>query len=109
MPKIIPIITLLSIAFVLTGCSREPSQEELHTLYNAKVQSTNALAEKIIQQKGTIIQVKAFEKVDCNKITETKDYACRVKATVNLPFLGEQTNTAELKVTKGENGWVILH
>lgn len=108
MPKWIKIFSVVAVALTLTACSREPNQEELHALYNEKVQSTNALASKIMQQQSNVIQVKSFEKIDCNKVANTKDYSCRFKATVSLPFLGEQTNTAELQVTKGDNGWVIL-
>ena len=92
----------------LIACSREPNQEELQNLYSHKVQNTNALAEKVMQQKGTVITVKSFEKIDCNKVTDTKDYLCRANVTIHLPFLGDQQNTAEMRVTKGENGWVSL-
>lgn len=108
MPKLIRFTILLGVISLLTACSREPNQEELQTLYSAKIQSTNALAEKVTQQKGTIMSVKSFEKIDCAKVTDSKDYLCRIKATVNLPFLGDQTHTSELRVTKGENGWVSL-
>ena len=106
--KTVSIITLVFSFSLLSGCSREPSQEDLHRLYVEKINQTNRLAEKITQQKGTIITVKSFEKIDCNKVSETKDYLCRANVTVMLPFLGDQKNTAELRVTKGENGWIAL-
>lgn len=108
MSKLARFTLCIGLISLLSACSREPSQEELQSLYDARIQSTNALAEKVTQQKGTIISVKSFEKIDCNKVADTKDYTCRIKATVSLPFLGEQTNTSELRVTKGENGWVSL-
>ena len=108
MSKFIRILTIASIALVLSACSREPTQEQLHQLYSEKVNSTNQLAEKLTRQKGTIIQIKNFEKIDCNKVSGSKDYLCRVNVTVNLPFLGDQKNTPELHVAKGENGWIIL-
>ncbi|MCH4247556.1 MAG: hypothetical protein LKF82_06915 [Acinetobacter populi] len=102
------VIALVGIALLITACSREPSQQELQTLYQAKVNHTNQLASKIMQQKGDIIEVKSFEKIDCNAIEQSKDYQCRAKVTLSLPFLGEQQNTADLRVSKGENGWVII-
>lgn len=108
MSKFMRSVSIIILALGVVACSREPNQEELQQLYSAKVNNTNALAEKIMQQKGQIIQIKNFEKIDCNKIADSKDYLCRANISVSLPFLGEQKNTAEMKVTKGENGWVIL-
>lgn len=92
----------------LTGCSREPSQQDLSALYQHKVDQTNQIAQRLTQQKGQIIEVKSFEKIDCHKINKTNDYSCRSKITVAMPFLGEQQNTADLHVTKTDNGWALL-
>lgn len=108
MPYFTRIICLIAVSLSLSACTKEPSQEELQTLYTTKVNSTNALAEKIMNQQGSVIQVKQFEKIDCTKIENSKDYLCRVNVTVNLPFLGDQKNTPELRVTKGDNGWIML-
>lgn len=104
----ISLICCALLVLSLTACSREPNQQELQSLYEAQVNETNQLAAKIMQQKGNIIQLKSFEKVDCNKVDKSKDYLCRAKVTVNLPFLGEQQNTAELRVAKAESGWVVV-
>ena len=108
MLKIISIISLLTVTTLLSGCSREPTQDELYSLYNEKIQTTNQLAEKITRQKGSIIQIKSFEKIDCQKVADSKDYSCRIKSTVALPYLGDQTSTANIQVTKDDQGWVML-
>lgn len=102
------ITMILMSSLVLTGCSREPSQEELHALYQEQINQTNDLASRIMKQEGEIMKVTRFEKLDCNKVDKTKDLNCRVNVTVEMPFLGAQTNTADLRVAKGESGWVLV-
>ena len=102
------ITMILMSSLVLTGCSREPSQEELHALYQEQINQTNDLASRIMKQEGEIMKVSRFEKLDCNKVDKTKDLNCRINVTVEMPFLGAQTNTADLRVAKGESGWVLV-
>lgn len=102
------ITMILMSSLVLTGCSREPSQEELHALYQEQIKQTNDLASRIMKQKGEIMKVTRFEKLDCNKVDKTKDLNCRVNVTVEMPFLGTQSNTADLRVAKGDSGWVLV-
>ncbi len=109
MNKSLFLLTTLCITIALAGCSREPNQQELQTLYEQKVQSTNQLAAKIMQEKASqIIQVKSFEKIDCTRVKKSKDYDCRSNIVVSLPFLGEQKNTISQRVAKTENGWAIV-
>ena len=108
MKYMLPITIFLMSSLVLTGCSREPSQEELHALYQEQINQTNDLAYRIMKQEGEIMKVTRFEKLDCNKVDKTKDLNCRVNVTVEMPFLGAQTNTADLRVAKGESGWVLV-
>ena len=108
MKNILSIAIILMTSLVLTGCSREPSQEELHALYQEQINQTNDLASRIMKQEGEIMKVTRFEKLDCNKVDKTKDLNCRVNVTVEMPFLGAQTNTADLRVAKGESGWVLV-
>lgn len=105
--KLLIALTLCT-ATLLTGCSREPSQEELHALYQEQINQTNDLASRIMKQEGEIMKVTRFEKLDCNKVDKTKDLNCRVNVTVEMPFLGAQNNTTDLRVAKSENGWVIV-
>nr|WP_298890089.1 hypothetical protein [uncultured Acinetobacter sp.] len=104
----LPITIIFMSSLVLTGCSREPSQEELHALYQEQIKQTNELATRIMQQDGEIMKVTRFEKLDCNKVDKSKDLNCRINVTVEMPFLGAQTNTADLRVAKGESGWVLV-
>ena len=108
MKYMLPITIIFMSSLVLTGCSREPSQEELHALYQEQINQTNNLASRIMKQEGEIMKVTRFEKLDCNKVDKTKDLNCRVNVTVEMPFLGAQTNTADLRVAKGESGWVLV-
>lgn len=108
MKKQILSFAIITATLVLTGCSREPSQEQLQTLYQEKIQQTNALAERLTQQEGELMKVSKFEKLDCHKIDKSKDLSCRINVTVEMPFLGAQNNTTDLRVTKSENGWVIV-
>ena len=102
------ITMILMSSLVLTGCSREPSQEELHALYQEQIKQTNELATRIMQQDGEIMKVTQFEKLDCNKVDNSEDLNCRVNVSVEMPFLGTQSNTADLRVAKGESGWVLV-
>lgn len=108
MSKSLSLALLATLALLLSACSREPNQQELQQLYEAQVQQTNQLASKIMQHKSEIMRVKSFEKIDCQKTKESKDYHCRANVTVDMPFLGEQTSTAKLQVTRGEQGWIII-
>ncbi len=108
MKYMLPITIIFMSSLVLTGCSREPSQEELHALYQEQIKQTNELATRIMQQDGEIMKVTRFEKLDCNKVDKSKDLNCRINVTVEMPFLGAQTNTADLRVAKGESGWVLV-
>ncbi len=108
MSKSLSLALITTLAILLSACSREPSQQELQQLYETQVQQTNQLASKIMQHKSEIMRVKSFEKIDCQKVKESKDYHCRANVTVAMPFLGEQTSTAKLQVTRGEQGWVIV-
>lgn len=102
------ITMILMSSLVLTGCSREPSQEELHALYQEQIKQTNELATRIMQQDGEIMKVTQFEKLDCNKVDNSEDLNCRVNVSVEMPFLGTQSNTADLRVAKGDSGWVLV-
>ena len=106
--SIIRYSTLILLVSLLVGCSREPNEQQLQQLYAEKINQTNLLSEKITQQKGTIIKLQAFEKTTCKAIENTKDYLCNARVTLSLPFLGNQQNNAELHVTKGEKGWIIV-
>ena len=108
MKYMLQIIIIFMSRLVLTGCSREPSQEELHALYQEQIKQTNELATRIMQQDGEIIKVTQFEKLDCNKVDNSKDLNCRVNVSVEMPFLGTQSNTANLRVTKGSDSWVLI-
>ena len=108
MQKLLSSLILITSCLLLTACSREPQQEDLKHLYENEIKQTNKLASKVMQQQSHVVQLKKFEKIDCNKIAKTKDYLCRAQITLELPFLGEQSSAIELNVTKGENGWVML-
>ena len=99
---------MITSCLVLTACNREPQQQHLKQLYDNEIKQTNTLASKVMQQQSNIVQLKNFEKIDCHRIEKTPDYRCRVKITLQLPFLGDQSSTVELNVTQGENGWVML-
>ncbi|EOA4338252.1 cell wall-binding protein [Klebsiella aerogenes] len=97
--------TLIASIFLLSGCTGEPSEQDIYTAMNKVVEQTNAIVKSIIGKdvpKDTLRDLKSVKKHDCVKVSD-KSYKCNVTAVVN-----NDKATAAVTLVKTDDGWQVV-
>lgn len=70
---------------MLSGCTGEPSEQDIYTAMNKVVEQTNAIVKSIAGKdvpKDALRELKSVKKHDCVKVSD-KSYKCNVTAVVD--------------------------
>ena len=97
--------TLIASIFLLTGCTSEPSEQDIYTAMNKVVEQTNAIVKSIARNDITpdmLRELKSVKKHDCVKVSD-KSYKCNVTAVVD-----NEKRTAAVKLVKTDDGWQVV-
>lgn len=97
--------TLIASILLLSGCTGEPSEQDIYTAMNKVVEQTNAIVKSIVGKdvpKDTLRKLKSVKKHDCVKVSD-KSYKCNVTAVVN-----NDKATAAVTLVKTDDGWQVV-
>ncbi len=97
--------TLIASIFLLTGCTSEPSEQDIYTAMNKVVEQTNAIVKSIARNDITpdmLRKLKSVKKHDCEKLSD-KSYKCNVTAVVD-----NEKRIAAVKLVKTDDGWQVV-
>ncbi|EHV2140550.1 cell wall-binding protein [Salmonella enterica] len=97
--------TLIASILLLSGCTGEPSEQDIYTAMNKVVEQTNAIVKFIVGKdvpKDTLRELKSVKKHDCVKVSD-KSYKCNVTAVVN-----NDKATAAVTLVKTDDGWQVV-
>ncbi|EHZ3054328.1 cell wall-binding protein [Klebsiella michiganensis] len=98
--------TLTASILLLSGCTGEPSEQDIYTAMNKVVEQTNAIVKSIVGKdvpKDTLRELKSVKKHDCVKVSD-KSYKCNVTAVVN-----NDKATAAVTLVKTDDGWQVVN
>ena len=96
------VIPLVIAGLLLSGCTGEPSEQDIYTAMNKVVAQTNAIVKSIAGKdvpKDVLRELKSVKKHDCVKISD-KSYKCNVTIVVN-----NDKATAAVTLVKTDDGW----
>ena len=94
--------TLIASIFLLTGCTSEPSEQDIYTAMNKVVEQTNAIVKSIARNDITpdmLRKLKSVKKHDCEKLSD-KSYVTAV--------VDNEKRTAAVKLVKTDDGWQVV-
>ena len=97
--------TLIASIFLLSGCTGEPSEQDIYTAMNKVVEQTNAIVKSIAGKdvpKDALRELKSVKKHDCVKVSD-KSYKCNVTAVVD-----NEKRTAAVTLVKTDDGWQVV-
>ena len=97
--------TLIASIFLLTGCTSEPSEQDIYTAMNKVMEQTNAIVKSIAGKdvpKDVLRELKSVKKHDCEKLSD-KSYKCNVTAVVD-----NEKRTAAVTLIKTDDGWQVI-
>ena len=97
--------TLIASSFLLSGCTGEPSEQDIYTAMNKVVEQTNAIVKSIAGKdvpKDALRELKSVKKHDCVKVSD-KSYKCNVTAVVD-----NEKRTAAVALVKTDDGWQVV-
>ncbi|EJH8728582.1 cell wall-binding protein [Cronobacter malonaticus] len=103
--KTYAVITLVTAAFLLSGCNSEPSEQDIYTAMNKVVEQTNAFVKSIAGKdvpKDALRELKSVKKHDCTEVSD-KSYKCNVTAIVD-----NEKRTAAVILVKMDEGWQVV-
>jgi len=98
--------TLTASILLLSGCTGEPSEQDIYTAMNKVVEQTNAIVKSIVGKdvpKDTLRELKSVKKHDCVRVSD-KSYKCNVTAVVN-----NDKATAAVTLVKTDDGWQVVN
>lgn len=101
--KVIAVVITSAIAFTLTGCKSEPTQDEVSSIVTKTIIDGSRAAEAL----GVKITVNSVKKISCKEDTNSDAFNCSVEADVTNSMAGRQTNTMTLKFVKDGDSWRI--
>lgn len=93
--------TLIASIFLLSGCTGEPSEQDIYTAMNKVMEQTNAIVSKDVP-KDALRELKSVKKHDCEKLSD-KSYKCNVTAVVD-----NEKRTAAVTLIKTDDGWQVI-
>ena len=113
MPLKFIVVSVLA-AFMLVGCSSEPSSADIQKALQLQVNGQRETARAWMGEQaasllsGFLPQIKSAEKLGCVKVHE-KSYTCDVEIELYTNDAKTATRKATDKVTllKGSDGWVV--
>ena len=97
--------TLIASIFLLSGCTGEPSEQDIYTAMNKVVEQTNSIVKSIARNDITpdmLRTLKSVKKLDCEKLSD-KSYKCNVTAVVD-----NEKRTAAVTLVKTDDGWQVV-
>ncbi|EPJ9674784.1 TPA: cell wall-binding protein [Citrobacter farmeri] len=97
--------TLIASIFLLSGCTGEPSEQDIYTAMNKVVEQTNAIVKSIARNDITpdmLRTLKSVKKHGCEKLSD-KSYKCNVTAVVD-----NEKRTAAVTLVKTDDGWQVV-
>ncbi|EOU6189829.1 cell wall-binding protein [Escherichia coli] len=97
--------TLIASIFLLSGCTGEPSEQDIYTAMNKVMEQTNAIVKSIAGKdvpKDALRELKSVKKHDCEKLSD-KSYKCNVTALVD-----NEKRTAAVTLIKTDDGWQVI-
>ncbi|EAA6712818.1 cell wall-binding protein [Salmonella enterica] len=103
--KTYAVTTLIASIFLLSGCTGEPSEQDIYTAMNKVVEQTNAIVKSIARNDITpdmLRTLKSVKKYDCEKLSD-KSYKCNVTAVVD-----NEKRTAAVTLVKTDDGWQVV-
>ena len=92
----------------LTGCSGEPSQQQVEAAVQKNVDEANNRAKQLAGKLSPDMQTKlnSAKKVACTKESD-KVYKCDVEIDMNMPMAGELKKTVSSRFVNGSDGWTV--
>ena len=100
----IPLLSCLLLPLLLTGCG-EPGEGDIKTALQQDLEQANSLSTLVLGDNGRI-EVVAVHKLGCAE--QSGSWQCTVEIETKLPVIGTQRKTHQLKLAKGEQGWVLV-
>ena len=106
------IILVVVGASMVTGCSREPSENDILNAYAHEVDQTNNLTRKF-SGNAMEIKVNTVKKINCTESTLKRQYNCHVDINLTLPIIGQHQQRTMLILAKGslgqgKRGWIVM-
>lgn len=100
---------LVVVGFLLTGCSGEPSSDEVAKAVQARFAADSAAIQQISGSMANrlVPQLHGARKLACSKVTDAS-FKCEVEVEVTAPGATARSK-APMTVTllKGSDGWVM--
>lgn len=110
---------ILAAIFTLSGCSNEPSQEEIEKIVREETAKANAQMQNAFGGAGKALNdmlggafkaeltVHSVKKLGCEK-AEQGGYLCDVEVESDAPFIGRKKEVSAVRFVETDDGWAAV-
>jgi uncharacterized lipoprotein YajG len=103
---------MIAATFLLAGCTREPSENNIKEAYIHEVEQTNNLTRKFGGDQ-LAIKVNELKKISCKESSLKDHFDCAVDIDTTLPLIGRHEQKTSLTLVKGDlgngqQGWIVV-
>lgn len=116
--KFLPAAVLCTLALIVVGCSRGPSEADIRAALEkdmAKTAQSIDEAGKIFGGVGKALtdsmgktELHAVRKIDCKEAKDAPGFVCDVEIDMTVPFVGRSKEMTTARFVKGPEGWVVM-
>jgi hypothetical protein len=104
-------IALLAGAALASGCTREPSEEEIRHATEVMLTSANAnpFTQWIAGLGGAdkVVEIHELRKLGCKQVAHASGYRCDIELEVST-FGKRQKDRTSVRLVRGQEGWVAM-
>ena len=96
--------------FPLSACG-DPRESEIRAAIEHEFKAASGLVRAFGGGSQPLLtpKVTKLEKHQCREDTNRLGYICQVTMEVEMPLVGKQSGTRELRVTKTNDGWRLVN
>ncbi|CAI1157942.1 Uncharacterised protein [Serratia rubidaea] len=102
---------MLGMAFLLSGCSSEPSESDITKAIQESYDESNKQREELIgelaKEESNRISLVSARKISCSKSGDTK-YSCEVEMETKMPLVGISKTISTLQFIKDSGKWRLV-
>lgn len=94
-----------------TGCSGEPSSNDIENVIKLSFEQANELVK--LNSGGffgdeLLIKVFEIKKIACTKSQNNNGFNCDVETDISAPFVGRNKSTHQYRFVKASDGWQVI-
>ncbi|CAE1143068.1 hypothetical protein ACWA06_08355 [Serratia rhizosphaerae] len=102
---------ILGTAFLLSGCSSEPSESDITKAIQASFDESNKQREELVgeiaKKEENRVSLISARKISCSKSGDKK-YNCEVEMETKMPLVGTSKSISPLQFIKDDGRWRLV-